>query len=129
MRGIKVYTELFGWLTLAGVTMTTFLYFQNLFNPDQGKSRVNIHCTIGKLTIITVAGHLLSQPIAGWNHMWGIWTGLGLYFIIMASGIVLLYLPDVGVFRYHARSVHPALVVGLAVSVIHHVLIMYGVIG
>ncbi|MCW4014551.1 MAG: hypothetical protein NWF07_16395 [Candidatus Bathyarchaeota archaeon] len=122
-------TVLYGWLTFIGITLTTLLYFQNLFTPNQSQTRVNIHCTIGKLTIITIAGHLLTQPLAGWDQMWGIWTGLGLYFIIIASGIVLLYLPDVGGLRYHARSFHPALVVGLAASLIHHVLTMYGILG
>ena len=121
-------THLFGWLTLLGVGLTTLLYFQNLFQPNQRASRVNIHCTIGKLTILTLAGHLLSQPLEGWASNWGIWAGLGLYLIVMASGIVLLYLPEAGVLRYHARSVHPALVVGLAFAVIQHILIQLGIV-
>ncbi len=121
-------THLFGWLTLLGVGLTTLLYFQNLFQPNQRESRVNIHCTIGKLTILTLTGHLLSQTIEGWISNWGIWAGLGLYFIVMASGIVLMYLPEAGVIRYHARSVHPALVVGLAFAVIQHILTQYGII-
>ena len=124
----QMNTELFGWLTFIGITLSTLLYLQNHFNPDQTKTRVNLHCTIGKLTIITLAGHLLSQPIEGWGGMWGIWSGIGFYLIIIASGIVLLYIPDAGVLRYHARSFHSALVVGLAAAVLHHVLTMYGIL-
>ena len=122
-------TVLFGWLTFIGITLSTLLYLQNLFNPNQKPSRINTHCTIGKLTIITLAAHLLSQPIAGWNQNWGIWSGLGFYLIIMASGIVLLYIPDAGTIRYHARSFHSALIVGLGAAVLHHVLTMYGILG
>jgi hypothetical protein len=121
-------TVFFGWLTFTGILLSTLLFFQNLLKPEQDKSRVNLHCTLGKLTILTLAGHLLSQPIAGWSQNWSIWSGLGLYLIIMASGIVLLYIPDAGVLRYHARSIHPALVVGLAIALIHHILTVYGVL-
>ena len=121
-------TVLFGWLTFIGITLSTILYLQNQFNPDQTKTRINTHCTIAKITIITLTGHLLSQPIEGWSTMWGIWSGLGFYLIIMASGIVLLYIPDAGSIRYHARSFHSALVVGLAAAIIHHILTMYGIL-
>ena len=124
----QMNTVLFGWLTFIGITLSTLLYLQNHFNPNQTKTRVNTHCTIAKLTIITLTAHLLSQPIEGWGTMWGIWSGIGFYLIIMASGIVLLYIPDAGSIRYHARSFHSALVVGLAAAIIHHVLTMYGIL-
>lgn len=121
-RRIKMYTRLFGWLTLLGIIYTTMLYFMNLFIPTQTPRRVNTHCIIGKLTIVTLVGHLLTQPIMGYNDNWVIWSGLGLYLIIIASGVILLYLPESGGLRYHARSIHSALVVGLIITIFHHVL-------
>ena len=114
--------HIFGWLSLIGVAYASILYLLNIFSPAQKETRVHLHCNISKLTIPTILAHLLSQPIKGFSEHWVIYTGLGLYLIIIASGIVLLYLPDAGNIRYHARSIHPALLVGLAVSLIHHVL-------
>ena len=48
--------------------------------------------------------------------------------IIIASGIVLMYLPEAGKLRYHARSIHPALLVGLGVALIHHILSTLGIL-
>lgn len=127
MRGLPMI-RVFGWLTFTGVSISTLLYLQNLLQSKQTERRVNIHCTVGKLTILTLAGHLLSQPISGIADNFSIWTGLGLYLIIMASGIVLLYLPESGSVRYHARSVHPALVVGLAFTLTQHILWVYNII-
>jgi hypothetical protein len=114
--------HIFGWLSLIGVAYASVLFFWNMFDPEQEESRVHLHCNISKLTILTIAAHLLSQPISGLGEQWVIWTGLGFYLIIVASGIVLLYMPDAGILRYHARSIHPALLIGLAISLIYHVL-------
>ena len=119
--------HIFGWLSFLGILYATSLLLWNMLNPYQKKRRVNIHCTISKITIPTIAAHLLSQEITGFND-WIIWSGLGMYLIIIASGIVLMYLPEAGKLRYHARSIHPALMVGLVVSLIHHILTMLGII-
>lgn len=121
-RESRLDSHIFGWLSLIGVAYASILYFWNIFNPEQKETRIHLHCNISKLTIPTIAAHLLSQPIADLSEQWVIWTGLGFYLIIVASGIVLLYMPDAGGLRYHARSIHPALLVGLAVSLIYHVL-------
>ena len=117
--------NIFGWLSFIGILYATTLYFWNLFNPNQKMRRLNLHCNLSKLTIPTIAAHLLSQELTGFTD-WIIWSGLGLYLIIMASGIVLMYLPEARNLRYHARSIHPALLVGLIVALIHHVLSMLG---
>ena len=117
-------TNVFGWLSFIGVLYASMLYLWNLFSPNQKESRLNLHCSISKVTILTIAAHLLSQPLEGFNTKWVIWSGLGLYLIIIASGIVLMYLPEAGKLRYHARSLHPALLVGLGVSLIYHILTM-----
>ena len=114
--------HIFGWLGFIGITFASLLYFWNLFNPHQKTKRVNLHCTISKLTIPAITAHLISQPITGFDAEWIIWSGLGLYLIIIASGIVLMYLPKAGTLRYHSRTFHPALLVGLAAALLHHVL-------
>ena len=119
--------NIYGWLSLLGITYATSLLIQNMLNPHQKTKRVNLHCTISKLTIPTIAAHLLSQKITDIND-WITWSGLGIYLIIMASGIVLMYLPDAGKLRYHARSVHPALLIGLSISLLHHVLTMLDIL-
>jgi hypothetical protein len=114
--------NIFGWLSLLAIAYAAILYLLNILNPNQEENRIHLHCNISKLTIPTIITHLLSQPKHKLSEQWVIWTGFGLYLIIIASGIVLLYLPDAGSLRYHARSIHSALFVGLAVSLIHHVL-------
>jgi len=119
--------NLFGWLSLLGILYATSLFLWNMLNPYQKEKRVNLHCTISKLTIPTIAAHLLSQEITGFTD-WIIWSGLGIYLIIIASGIVLMYLPEAGTLRYHAISIHPARLVGLAISLLHHVLTILGIL-
>ncbi len=121
-RESELDTHIFGWLSLIGVAYASILYFWNILNPAQKENRVHLHCNISKLTLPTIAAHLLSQPISGLSEQWVIWSGLGCYLIIIASGIVLLYMPNAGMLRYHARSIHPALLIGLGISLIHHVL-------
>ncbi len=117
--------QIFGWLSLLGIAYTSFLYFWNMIDPVQGENRVKLHCSIGKMTLITVAGYLFFQSLPGFNDDWFFWLGIGLYLIIIASGVVLLYLPNAGVLRYHARSIHPALVVGLAVVILYYILMLF----
>ena len=114
--------NIYGWLSLLGILYATSLLIQNMLNPHQKTKRVNLHCTISKLTIPPITAHLISQPITGFDAEWIIWSGLGLYLIIIASGIVLMYLPKAGTLRYHSRTFHPALLVGLAAALLHHVL-------
>jgi biotin transporter BioY len=117
-------TRLSGWISFIGVIVSSLLYLFNTLKPTQEKTRVNSHCTIGKITIPTLAVHILSQPLTGFAGEWIIWSGLGLYLIIIVSGIILLYIPGAGWLRYQSRSIHSALVVGLLLSLLHHVISM-----
>jgi hypothetical protein len=121
-------SHLFGWISLFGVVYTSLLYFWNIFYPIQEKKRVNFHCTVGKISIVTITGHLFFQPLSGIKENIAIWLGLGIYLIIIVSGIVLNYLPGVGGLRFHARSVHSTLVAGLFISLALHLLQFYEVL-
>jgi predicted exporter len=116
-----------GWLTFIGLAYTTALYAMNMLNPAQKESRVWLHCTVGKLTLVTTLVHLISFPFDGFNYV-AIWSAVGLIFITIGTGVILSYLPDAGKIRFHARSIHPALMVGIAVGVIHHVLVQLGIL-
>jgi len=38
--------------------------------------------------------------------------------------MILSYLPGAGAFRYHARSIHPALIIAIAIAVAHHAMVV-----
>jgi hypothetical protein len=121
-------SKLFGWISLLGIVYTSLLYIWNIFYPVQEEKRVNFHCTIGKISIVTISGHLLFQPLSEIKENMIVWLGLGMYLIIIVSGIVLHYLPDAGGLRFHARSIHSALVAGLSISIALHLLQFYEVL-
>lgn len=112
-----------GWLAVLGLTYTTALYLMNMLNPLQKENRVTIHCTVGKLTFASMLVHIVTVPSLGFNQI-AIWSAVGLVFLTVGTGVILSYLPDAGKLRFHARSIHPALMVGIAVAAIHHILLM-----
>lgn len=114
-------TILAGWITVLGLAYTTALYLMNIYMPSQDNGRVTIHCTVGKLTLVSMLVHIFSKPFNGFNQL-AIWSAVGLVFITIGTGVILSYIPEAGNLRFHARSVHPALMVGIAVAVIHHIL-------
>ncbi len=114
--------HLSGWLTFLGLVFTTALFVHNMVNPAQGEQRVGVHCAVGKLTLVSLIIHLLSYPFNGFQYV-AIWSAVGLIFLTIGTGVILSYLPDAGMIRFHARSLHPALMVGIAVAVVHHVLV------
>jgi hypothetical protein len=116
-----------GWLTFLGLTYTTTLFVLNVVRPAQKEGRVWLHCTVGKLVLVTTMVHLLSIPFTGFNYL-AIWSAVGLIFITIGTGVILSYLPDAGKIRFHARSIHPALMVGIAIAVMHHVLVQLGIL-
>ncbi len=111
--------ELSGWLTLIGVIDGILFYIWNLFNPAQSERRVKIHGYIGLASLVPLLIHLLSLPDIAFSN-WLIWAGVGFFFIILGTGVILLYLPNAGGLRYHARSFHPALLVGLLLIILYH---------
>jgi hypothetical protein len=98
-----------------------------MLNPLQKEKRVFTHCTIGKLTLATTTIHLLSFPFEGFKYV-AIWSAVGLIFITIGTGVILNYLPDAGKIRFHSRTIHPALMVGIVIPVIHHMLVQLGLI-
>ncbi len=112
-----------GWVTVLGLLATSALYVMNLLSPLQGERRLSVHCAIGKFTLAATVTHLLSVSFEGFNNI-AIWVSVGLIFATIATGFVLSYLPDAGGIRYHIRSIHPALIVAIIITVIHHVLVV-----
>ena len=121
----KTYSIVFGVLSLLGIFYASLLYFWNIVDPVQGESRVKLHCSVSKLTLITVASYIYLNPFAGLGDDWFIQIGVGMYLIVIASGVALLYLPNSGVIRYHARAIHPAFVVGLMIVILYHLLMLF----
>ncbi|MFC1802512.1 hypothetical protein ACFL0D_00935 [Thermoproteota archaeon] len=116
-----------GWIGLIGVALGVIFYTWNKVSPSQDGKRVKIHCYISLVSFFSTLGHLFSTSLDGWSIEWVIWSGFGPFMIVIASGIILLYLPDTRGLRYHARSVHPALVVVVAIILLNHVLVVLGV--
>ena len=111
--------ELSGWLTLLGVFDGVLFYIWNLFNPSQSERRVRVHSCIGLVSLVPLLIHLLSLPSISISD-WLIWAGVGFFLILLLTGMILLYFPYAGGLRYHARSFHPALLVGLLIILFHH---------
>lgn len=116
-----------GWLTFIGLVYTTALYMLNMLTPTQKERRVWLHCTVGKLIVVTTLVHLFSFQFEGFKYV-ALWSAVGLIFITIGTGMILSYLPDAGKIRFHARSIHPVLMVGIAVAVVHHMLVQFGII-
>ncbi len=113
--------HLSGWITVLGLAYTTALYLMNMYSPLQEDNRVTVHCVIGKFTFVSMLVHIATVPSLGFDQV-AIWSAVGLVFLTVGTGVILSYLPDAGNLRFHARSIHPALMVGIAVAVIHHIL-------
>ena len=112
--------ELSGWSTLVGVFFGLMFYFWNMINPLQSNVRVKVHCYVGLASLIPLLIHIWSLPVIDFDN-WLFWSGVGFFFIIISTGVILLYLPDAGGLRYHARSIHPALLVGLLLIILFHI--------
>ena len=126
--GVLRYTpHITGWATVLGLVITTAFYVINTVSPLQGERRIWLHCAIGKLTLVATMVHILSIPFNGFNSF-AIWSAVGLIFITIATGILLNYFPDAGGIRYHARSIHPALVITIIIALTHHVLVILEII-
>lgn len=110
-----------GWLSLIGILFCSSLYLWNMVNPTQDERRVKIHSYIGLASLLPIIIHIASQPNPDFSD-WLPWTGVGFYFILIGTGVTLLYLPDAGGLRYHARSFHPAILVGLLIIILYHIL-------
>ena len=113
--------ELSGWLSLIGILCCSSMYIWNMVNPAQSEGRVKIHSYIGLAVLAPILIHIISLTSLDFSN-WLPWTGVGFYFILISTGVTLLYLPDAGGLRYHARSFHPAILVGLLIIILYHLL-------
>jgi hypothetical protein len=116
-----------GWVIVLGLIATSFLVVMNMLNPVQSEKRVWVHCAIGKFTLVATGAHLLSISFDGFNDI-AIWASVVLIFVTIATGLVLSYLPDVGGIRFHIRSIHPALILVIIITVIHHILVTLAIL-
>lgn len=116
-----------GWVTILGLTYSTALYWINMVSPRQDNNRVTVHCTVGKISFASMLLHIIKSPSLNFDQI-AIWSAIGLVFITVGTGVVLSYLPEAGKLRFHARSIHPALMVGIAVAAIHHILVILDII-
>jgi hypothetical protein len=113
-----------GWIGFIGVAFGAIFYIWNKVIPSQDERRVKVHCYISLVSFFSTLGHLISTSLDGWNVEWVIGSGFVLFIIVVASGIVLLYLPNSRGLRYHARSLHSAFVIGVIVTFFHHMLVV-----
>jgi hypothetical protein len=111
-----------GWAIVLGLAATSSLALMNYLNPLQGEGRMWVHCAIGKFTMVATVAHLLSVPFNGFDNF-AIWTSTFLVFVTAGTGMILSYLPESGAIRYHAKSIHPALIIAIAIAVAHHVMV------
>lgn len=112
-----------GWVIVLGLAATGSLALMNYLNPLQGEGRMWAHRAIGKFTMVATASHLLSVPFNGLDNV-AIWTSTALVFVTAGTGMILSYIPGAGAIRYHARSIHPALIIAIAIAVAHHVMVV-----
>lgn len=116
-----------GWATVLGLLATSALYVMNVLSPLQGERRLWVHSAIGKLTLVATVAHLLSISFDGFNDI-AIWVSAGLILVTVGMGLLLYNLPDAGKIRYHARSIHPVLIIAIIIAVTHHILVVLEII-
>ena len=114
-----------GLLSLIGVGFNSTLFIRNFLNPLQKMKRIKFHCYIGFTSLLSALCHILVLYLGGYSIESMIKLGLLLYLILIASGIILLFYPGAGKIRYHARSFHPALVLGLVIMLLYHLLNLF----
>ncbi|OGD48029.1 hypothetical protein A3K69_08590 [Candidatus Bathyarchaeota archaeon RBG_16_57_9] len=109
-----------GWVTAAAVLASSSLYVLSRVAPPQSEARVRAHCAVG-LASVALA---LMEAALSWDGRLGFSGGaaLGLLLITVSSGMILRFLPEAGVIRYHAASLHPAIVVALLVALLAHLI-------
>ncbi|MBN2335729.1 hypothetical protein JXL21_09225 [Candidatus Bathyarchaeota archaeon] len=108
----------FGLLGFLSVLASSSLYALNHVAPSLSERAVRLHCPLGLASVVfTLLNVILRLDAAGG---WGRLSTLGLVLVVAGSGMVLKYIPNAGVYRYHSASLHPAIVVALLVSMLFH---------
>jgi hypothetical protein len=109
-----------GWLTLAAVLASASLFVLNRLAPRQTVSRVKAHCLMG-FTALALATIYFTQTLTG-EPSFSSGASLGLLLVTVASGTVLRFLREAGEVRYHAASLHPAIVLALLLALLAHLM-------
>jgi hypothetical protein len=104
---------------LVSILVSSLLVLQNYFHPSQDTRRIKIHCYIGLTAFLLALIHALTANRYSPNISGMI--SLGLLFIGNTMGVVMRFLPEAGGIRFHARSYHPAVVLGLVITGAIHV--------
>jgi len=107
---------LLGWLTLTAVLASASLYVLNRLAPRQTTSRVKAHCLMG-FAALALAIVYFAQTMTG-ELSFSSGASLGLLLVTVASGMVLRFLKAAGEVRYHAASLHPAIVLALLLALL-----------
>ena len=113
---------LLGLLSLIGLIFSLSLFFWNLLHPMQNEKRIQFHCYVGLISLLPTVFHLYLSNLNGSSYESIMRFGFVLYLIVIFSGMLLFYFPHLGNIRYQARSFHPALVLGLVIILLYHVL-------
>jgi len=121
MPDLFTLTSLMGIGGLILVFISSSMIVQNYFSPNQDRQRIRFHCYVGFSALLLLIIHALSIDSIIFSSDLSGTIALGLVFVVDAMGIVMRFLPNVGSFRFHSRSYHPALVLGLVISAIIHV--------
>jgi len=121
MPDLFTLTSLTGVGGLILIFVSSSMIVQNYFSPNQDRQRIRFHCYVGYSALLLAIIHALSMDSIIFSSDMSATFALGLIFVIDAMGIVLRFLPNAGSIRFHSRSYHPALVLGLVISAIIHV--------
>lgn len=108
------------WLSFGFLVVSSSLYVLNVVQEMQDDNRVKVHCYTGFATLLSLLAHFL-VTIEDFRMDSTGGMALALIFLIVGTGMVLMYLPDLGELRFHSRSIHPALVIALYFSLGFHV--------
>lgn len=109
-----------GWVATAAVLASSSLYVLSRVAPPQGEARIRAHCAVG----LASAAVALADAALSWEGGLGFSGGaaLGLLLVTVSSGMILRYLSGAGAIRYHAASLHPAIVVALLLALVAHLI-------
>ena len=112
--------NLLGGVTLMLVLASASLYVLNRIAPKQTGARVRAHCIIGILSLATALAYF-SQSWMAELRFNGI-VSFSLLLLTVGSGIVLRFLKEAHEVRYHAASLHPAIVLALLLALAVHLM-------
>ena len=122
MLELFTLTGLTGMGGLLLVFVSSFMFVQNYFTPTQDRQRIRFHCYVGFSALTLSIIHALSTGSMNFSADSTGYFTLGLIFIVDAMGIVMRFLPKAGGIRFHSRSYHPALGLGMAITSVWHIL-------